>query len=182
MYAISSAGDGRFGTQWSCLCDQVSAQTRFCNMFDHLHLAAPDRLSAEWYRRISAVSNDGRDRPADVRRDARSFSTEREGNAQLRAAWSTTSASRSGNVDAAMKGDGADGREKKNRGACSKVAGTVQARVRGRPLRSRLESCRTPRTRTAPVTCVERIRIRRWRGTSIIRRHHRQNEGRLDGI
>src|SRR2546430_4476631 len=31
---------------------QVSAQTGFANMFDHLHLAAPDPVKAvEWYRK-----------------------------------------------------------------------------------------------------------------------------------
>src|SRR5437667_12896001 len=31
---------------------QVSAQTGFANMFDHLHLAAPDPIkAAEWYRK-----------------------------------------------------------------------------------------------------------------------------------
>src|SRR5881396_488666 len=161
----------RMMAAWSLIvmayATQVSAQTGFANIVDHLHLAAPDPIkAAEWYRKNlgGQPTAEGTDRlmfgDTRVIFQRNEKSTPSAGSVVDHIGFSVK------DVDAAMKAMEADGA--KIEGPAREVAGLFKLGfvVDRSVLASK--SCRTPAgSDCTTFTCVGRIRMLPWRGTSI---------------
>src|SRR5207249_1030215 len=145
---------------------QVSGQTGFRNMIDHLHLAAPDPIKAvEWYRKNlgGQPTAEGTDRlmfgDTRVIFQRNEKPTPSAGSVVDHIGFSVK------DVDAAMKAMEADGA--KIEGLLAKWPDCSSSGSWSIPSVLASKSSRTPRSSDCTTyTCVDRIRMRRCRGTS----------------